>query len=122
MSEIRVIQNGARVVLLINGKRVEGMPHQSAAQLGKALLGVARLAEEWDQAERIAADQALLMRAGAPFGLSDNPKILAEARKQARHDRDLRRYIPRPAIPAIASRETFGAPTIRQTPPKEQTP
>lgn len=122
MSEIRVIQNGARVLLLIDGKRVEGMPHHAAMQLSRALAGVAKLADEWDQAERIVADQALLMRAGAPFGLSDNPKIIAEARKQAELDRDLRRYLPRPAIPAIASRETFGAPTIRQTPPEEQKP
>jgi len=119
MSEVRIVQNGNRVVMVINGRQVEGMPWQTALQLAKALTSVAKQAEEWDNAERIASDQALLMRTGAPFGITQHPKIRSEAEKRALYDRTLRRYIPHTPLTGIRSREVFGVPSLLQTPPRE---
>ncbi len=119
MSDIRILQNGARVLLVINGRQVEGMPWQTALQVAEALRRVGKLAEEWAQADRIADDQALLMRAGAPIGLTQQQGIRAEAEKRALHDRDLRRYLPTTPLSGIDSREHFGVPKLSQTDPRE---
>lgn len=79
-----------------------------------ALLEKASMAEEHARANEIILDSAILLRAGVPIGLSSNPKIQAEARKEAVWNRDLRRYM---RGGGIASGEQFGAPTITQHPP-----
>lgn len=114
MSGLRVLQKGARVLLIVDGRLVADMPWQAADQSAAALRSVARLAEEWDQAESIISDQAVLIRSGAPFGLTSNRRLLSEAVKTAANDRDLRRYLPG----GIKSREVFGAPSITQLPPR----
>ena len=115
MSAIRIKQHYGRVLLLADGKLFADMPWQAADDLARALRSVARTAEEWDQAERIALDQALLLRTGAPIGFTDNPRILAEAEKQAAHDRDLRRYLPG----GIKSQAAMGRPAVIQHPPEQ---
>ena len=117
MSEIRVLQNAGRVVLVINGRQVESMPYQKAFQLSKALHSIAKLAEEWESAEKIAEDNAILLRSGAPFGLSSHPLIKKESIQKALYDRNLRRYM-QAKIPGIASSEIFGTPSLIKTPPR----
>jgi hypothetical protein len=80
-----------------------------AVELGAQLRQQGLLADEWAQAERIAADSAVLLRAGANFGLSSDPRILDEARKEAAWNSDLRRYMPG----GVRSEECFGTPTVR---------
>jgi hypothetical protein len=87
---------------------------QAAVEIAAHLLSAGRRAEEWAHAESIAADSAVLLRAGAPFSLSDDPRIRAEAAKEAAWNTDLRRAMPG----GVRSREAFGLPTIKQTPPK----
>lgn len=110
-----VRQEGTRVLFIVNGHGVE-MSWQAAEKLGRALVSKARLAEELAKAEAIAADDAILLRAGFPLGLTNHPKIRAESRKLAEHDRNLRRYMPG----GIRSKVHFGAPTIIQGPPPKE--
>jgi hypothetical protein len=106
-----ISQDGTRVAITIDGSYIESMPWQAALELARAITTQAKRAEEWDRALSIAQDQALLLRAGVPIGLSGNPAIKAEAAKQAAWDRDLRRYL----TGGVRSNEIVGAPVIRQT-------
>lgn len=56
-------------------------------------LGKLRL-DELNQAERIACDSAVLIRAGAGFGLSNDERILAQAKTMAAWDERIRRCMP----------------------------
>jgi len=87
-----------------------------AVELAAQLRQQGLLADEWAQAERVAQDSAILLRAGSNFGLSNDPRILAEARKAAAWDSALRRYMPG----GVQSEECFGTPTIQQTNPTRQ--
>ena len=111
---LRIKQHYGRVLLIKNGRCIAELPWQAADDVANALKAVARKAEEWHSAERIASDQALLIRAGAPFGLSNEPLILGEAVKQAVHDRKLRRALPG----GVKSKEVFGTPSIIQNKPR----
>lgn len=85
-----------------------------AAEIAKALIrGKLRL-EELEQAERIARDSAILLRAGANFGLSNDPRILDAAKNAAAWDSDLRRCMPG----GVKSEEAFGTPALIQQPPR----
>jgi len=109
------IRHEAGAVLVIGaGRLLFGMPPAVAERLWRAILIQARKAEEIVKADQIALDHALLIRAGVPFGLSNHPKIVAEATKEAVHNRTLRR-----AIPSIRSTEVFGTPAISQTEPSK---
>ena len=79
-----------------------------ALELAEALRTQAKRAEEWEKASQIAADQAVLLRAGIPIGLTSHPVIQAEAAKIAAWDRDLRRYLPG----GVRSQSVVGAPSI----------
>lgn len=102
---------GDRVLLTIDGKAWQ-LPWQTAISLGRALQAKGRQAEEVASANRIVADQALLLRAGAPFSLTDHPKIRDAARSEAQWG-PLRRYL-KPRWPSV----DFGVPSIRQEKPK----
>jgi hypothetical protein len=91
---LTVRQDLGKILVIGNGRLLFDMPAAVARQVWRAVKGKAKLAEEHDAADRVIADNALLLRTGAPFGLSDNPRILAESAKEAAHNRDLRRFIP----------------------------
>lgn len=91
-----------------------------AMNLSRFLRKHAALAKEYEIPEQIIEDQAILMRKGAPIGLSDNPDIQKEARKEASWSRKLRRFIPFAKFGAIQSRERFGIPTIIKKPPTNE--
>lgn len=111
MSGARIRQNGAAVQLIVNG-RVEEMPWEAALQLAAALQQVGRLAESYAKANSIVADGAILLRAGAPFGITDDAKMKREIAKEAAWSTRLRRYMPG----GVKSAEQFGTPTIIQYP------
>lgn len=96
------------MILLQLAGRCLLFPRPLAAHLWRALVAKARQAEEQAKAESIAADAAILFRSGAPFGLSNDPKIQDEAIKEAAWNRDLRRFMPG----GIKSTEVIGVPTI----------
>lgn len=107
VQEARVGRSGQVVLLQIGGKTVE-MPWEVAVTLGRALLAAGRDAEEQAKAPTIARDAAILLRAGAPVGLSSDPKIRDEAGKLAAWDEQLRRYMPG----GIRSEEMLGRPAV----------
>lgn len=85
-----------------------------AVEIGAMLRAEGLLADEWAQAERVANDSAILLRAGSNFGLSNDPRILEEAKKLAAWDSDLRRFMPG----GVKSSEAFGTPSVMVQPPK----
>jgi hypothetical protein len=112
MANARIRVDGENVTLELNGRATE-MPAHAAREIARALMQKALEAEEYARAEGIILDSALLIRAGLPFGLSNNPKILDEARKEAVWNRDLRRFMPG----GVRSTAVVGTPTITQGAP-----
>lgn len=108
---VNVVQQAHHVLLAIND-RVTEMPWQKAKELARALLTVAAKAEEFEKAAGIAFDQAVLLRSGAPFGLTDNPDIQKEAAKEAAWNSELRRKMPG----GVKSEEVLGTPVVRTGP------
>lgn len=68
--------------------------------------------DEMAQAERIARDSAIMLRAGSNFGLSNDPRILGVAKTLASWDSTLRRCMPG----GVKSEEAFGTPALIQGP------
>lgn len=85
-----------------------------ALRVAAAIREKALLADEFAQAERIAADSAILLRAGSNFALSNDPRIIEEAKKRAAWDTDLRRFMPG----GVKSEEAFGTPAVVLHPPR----
>lgn len=108
VQQMQVRQEGESVILIVNGRAVAQMPPESALEVSRAIRIQAGKAREIGEAERVINDQALLTRAGAPFGLTNNPKILDAAGREAAWDRNLRRRFPG----GIKSQSHVGSPTI----------
>ena len=111
MSSIRILQNYSKVLLIVNGKCVAAIPAGKAKEVGKAMQLVGARAEEWERASQVITDQAIMMRTGAPFSLTGDPKLNAEAFKEAQWNTDLRRYIPN--AKGVKSEEAFGRASIK---------
>lgn len=109
--------DGNRVLLAADGKFITSMPWEKALEVAAALVRLAREAEENEKALAIAQDGAILLRAGAPFGLTNNPKIQAEVKKLAEHDTKLRRYMPA----GVKGKGIVGTPTIINHSQKDST-
>lgn len=123
MSErIQIAHDGnGKVILTING-RATILPVDVADRVARGLTRKAREAEELIQVNRIIMDNALMQRAGANIGLSDNPKIKDESIKEALYNRDLRRYLSRDrkdvqrGMGDIQTRGVVGAPSLVKRP------
>jgi hypothetical protein len=107
MANARIRSEGAEVVLTIDGREVR-LPYTAALEIAKVLFSAGKAAEEIALRESIITDQAILLRAGVPLGLTDHPHLQKEAVKTAMYDRDLRRYMPG----GVKSGEVFGTPTV----------
>jgi len=106
--QVYIGREGDRIYIAEDNQRVLAMPWGMAIEVARALLAKAREAEEHEQAQAVALDQALLIRAGARIGLTSNPEILKQAAKEAAWNSDLRRYLPG----GIRSHEIVGRPII----------
>ena len=109
---IRVRADKGYVYLLVQGRPALELPWEAAVQLAKAIRTKAMEARENVQHDIVIADQAMLMGLGSPLGLSRNPKLLREARKDAEHllrPGHLRRKKP---AGGITSPEAVGMPAI----------
>jgi len=111
IKEAKVKIQGINVILLIDGEKIAELHWEVALLISRALNIQARKIEENLKAEKIAYDQATLLRAGINLGLTNNKAIQDEAKKLAAHDQKLRKYIPH-TTDEIRSREVVGAPTI----------
>lgn len=81
--QVSIRQEGMRVVVIEDGHTVFDMPWDAALELAKAIISQAKKAEEVAKAEQVIEDASILMRAGAPFGLSSNPDIIRAAKQEA---------------------------------------
>jgi hypothetical protein len=105
-------QEGDRVIVEIDGRGYT-IPWKHALDISRGLYRVSKQAEEFASANRIIADHALLTRAGFPVGLSNNPKIKDEVRKESAWNGFLRKHFPG----GVKSREVFGTPSIKRGTP-----
>ncbi len=103
-------RDGTKVFVNLDNRTFLELDWRCADELARSLTAIARKCEELERAPAIARDHAILLRAGVPIGLTDNPKIKELAVSIAAHDRDLRRYMPN----GIKSEENFGVPTIKR--------
>jgi len=115
IEEITIRDGGNAVLLLSNGRRIASLPYEAALALSKAIRIQAKRVEERAKALQIRDDQAVLMRARMPIGLSDNQDILNEARKEAHYNSNLRRYLPH----VEPTMEVFTPRIIKHPPRKE---
>lgn len=111
---IRIRQEGATVLFIKNDRLVASLPWDAAVEIGRNLMAVGHKAEEWAKAESIVHDHAILARVGVPLGLTSHPTLLREVRKEAAHNRDLRRYLPG----GVKSEELVLAPALIQHAPR----
>jgi hypothetical protein len=109
-----VRQEGDRVLLIMGGRLQADLHWKDALRIAKAITNRARVAENYDNLPQLIQDQAILIRAGVPMGLTSHPAALKEAVKSAEGDRNLRRFMRN----NIRSKEIFGKPTLTQTSPK----
>lgn len=115
---IRVVNDGNRVIVIDGSKVVLNVTWEMADAVATAMKKYARIAEEADKAASIVADQAFLMRAGVPIGLSNRKDIQREAAKEALYDKQLRRIMPS-RMGNIESKESLGTPSLIQMKPKK---
>ncbi|MDQ1446804.1 MAG: hypothetical protein QOI20_3268 [Acidimicrobiaceae bacterium] len=108
--------DGDRVVVDLGDGRAVSLPWEAARDLGRHMVRLSQVAETIATAPKIADDQALLLRTGAPVAISGDPRVLDEARKLAAHDRDLRR------IPSVPSRAVVGMPSLDRVPSPSKEP
>lgn len=124
---ITIRQEGNMILFLGNGILLFDIPFRHvdesgvrspALRLWAAFNMQARQAEASTKLDQIAYDAAILHRSGAPFGISDDPRVKDEARKLAVHDRDLRRFM----MDGIRSAEVLGTPrvSLETRPPFQQ--
>lgn len=85
------------------------MPWNAAIDVAHEIIAKARAAEEIAKANNIIFDNALLIRSGAPFGLSNNPDIMKESANEAAWNTTLRRS----NLGGLKSEGIVGAPTVR---------
>lgn len=110
-TQATIRREGTDVLLFVNGNLVLRAPWQQAEQLAAGIRAKAKEAEEEAKAPQIAADQAVLMRAGFRIGLTDRPDIKSEAMKEAMWDPQLRRFIHREPTESDAR---VGTPGLRR--------
>ncbi len=117
LTTARIACVGTTVLFEVDGRRVFEADWKDALAIADAIRAQAKRAEELAHAEGIIADQALIIRKGLPFGLTNRPDMLKEAVKEAAWNRDLRRALPG----GIKSAVVVGTPAIIQHPPRRKT-
>ena len=109
MTEVRIRHEGAEVQVIVDGKAAITAPWNAALDIAHQMIASARKAEEVAKAEGIIFDNAMLIRSGAPFGLSNHPDIISESLKEAAHNTTLRRHM----LGGIKSTTIVGTPEVR---------
>lgn len=100
------------MLVLRNGQAILDLPWDAARALAMALRRKSALAEEIARHERVALDDAIMIRSGAPCRLAVDPRVRELAEQEAQSNRKLRRYMP--SLKGIGSRERVGVPVVRR--------
>jgi len=111
IKQATIRREGLNVLIFMDGQKVADLPWDAALLLAKAMTIQARRIEEQVKADKIIYDQAILMRSGAPFGLSSHPVIINEAKKEAVHNPTLRKYLTGKRAGGIGG-SIVGSPTV----------
>jgi hypothetical protein len=111
--KVLVRTEGAKVLVAVDDRQFLEIGWREADQLGRTILAKAREAEQLEEVEQLILDQGLLLRAGFPLSLTNNPRVLDAAKNEAAHNRTFRRAIQK----SIRSTEVVGMPTLVQKPP-----
>lgn len=98
-----------KVLVVIDGRLRLALEKHELRNIGEATRSQCRKAEEETAADRIARDGAILLRHGAPFGLTDNPTIRDMVHREAATNRKLRL-----ALPGIRDTVQMNVPVIRK--------
>lgn len=106
-------EDGRRIQFIKNGVLLFSMPVGAAREAVIKLSTSIHKAEELRNPMRVAYDQAIMLRSGAPFGFTKNRRILKESENLAQWDTSLRRYMPG----GIKSQEQLGTVRVVRSPP-----
>lgn len=109
--DVRIDDNDpTRMALLLDGTFIAFLPWRTADDVIRVIAGAARKCEEYEKANSIIIADSLLIRTGAPFALSNNPKIRDAAYNEAQWG-DSRKRMPLASVP---SARACGTPTFRK--------
>lgn len=95
--------------VLYRGNLALKIPTAAVLEVFRVVKQVTRFAEALHEVHKTIYDQALLLKGGAPYGLTDNPKVIDEAVKEALWETDVKKYFSTPGIP---SKAVFGVPKL----------
>ena len=113
--KVQWIHEGAKIHLVIDGK-VIGSGHWTQFEaMCRAGIRACKQAEEYEQHDRMATDQALLLRTGAPFGMATRPDVMELAKHKAVNDREIRKKVL--PMQGVKAKEVIYGPKILQTKP-----
>ncbi len=90
------------------------LERSAALQISAALHQAGAMAEEQSDPQRVVDDAALLIRMGAPVGITNDKRIQEAAWNAAQWDPQLRKA----PLRGIQSKERVGTPTLIQTKPR----
>lgn len=98
-----------KVLVIVDGRLRLSMEKSVMRDIGKATRAQCRLAEEEAVADRVARDGAICLRAGMPWGMTDNPKIKDMIVGEATSNPTIRK-----ALPGMCDHKLLGAPVVRK--------
>lgn len=101
------------VAFIHNGRKLFNVPHELACEIARLTYQQAKKCEEYQNVNRIIAQDALLIRTGAPFSFTSNPRIREESFKQAQWDSAARKGM---ALRGVPSPKAVGTPSFVKSP------
>lgn len=111
MSYWRIRNEGDHVVIIDSiGHTIFNAPYNQALVVVQEFYKAAKAAEEVAEHEKIAYDNAILLKTGVHLGLTNHKDIKQESADVALYDPKLRRYLGS----GIRSQEAVGTPTVRK--------
>ena len=113
--EISIRSAGDKVIILLNGKLIATLPWEAAKQLSEAIKIQASLSEEYANADKVALDQSMMVRAGFPFGIANLPGVKKLAKWKAQYD-DKARRVP---LKGVKGKGIVGTPGLIRGEPKD---
>lgn len=116
VSEVRMGRGDDNRVYVQGPAKTFGLPYKAARMMARELLRLADECEEHELAERIIQDGAILDAANSPVGLTRDPRLKEEIRKEAQWG--VGRKVPK--INGVPTGEVVGTPGFFATPPDKE--
>lgn len=119
MGTMKLVQDShdpTRTLLILDGKVRACIPWQQCDEIAKSFTRAARAGEQYEKANLIIPAEAALIRTGAPFALSNDPKIRDAAYAEAQWG-DARKQMPMRGVP---SPRQLGVPSVIKSKPVKE--